>query len=205
MKIHNKLYEDRINEIHYKYINIISPFVMQLEVLDGEYPIEILNEIRAVFSHLSKCNLSDEDEKIDRNLSKADSHIKRAILDCYKYLCFAYDDKYSQFDKNYKNVDLSEIDNGEFLPLLCMKRKTALDKLLQAKKLELITSDENILYDGFENAYNAYSDVYNLINNSYVKIERLKRKAKIRSLKTLIGFWIGIAIGIIGIIIAIVK
>ena len=205
MKVHNKCYEDRINEIHHKYINIISPFIMQLEVLDGEYPVEIINEIRAVFGHLSKCHLSDDDSKIDRNLSKADGHIKRAILDCYKYLCLAYEDKYGQFDKNYKNVDLSEVDNGEFLPLLCMSRKTALGKLFEAKQLELSTSDEGVLYNGFEDAYNAYAYVYNLIDDSYEKIERVKLKAKIRYLKAKIGFWAGIAIGIAGLIIALVK
>jgi len=84
MQILEKEYNDRINEIHYKYVSIISPFIMQIEVLDGEYPVEILNEIRAVFTHLSKSHLSGDNDAVDRNLSKADAHIKRAILDCYK-------------------------------------------------------------------------------------------------------------------------
>jgi hypothetical protein len=185
---------------------------MQLEVLDGEYPVEIINEIRAVFGHLSKCHLSNNDDVIERNLLKADGHIKRAIIDCYKYLCFAYDDKYEEFGNKYIDVDLSEIDNGEFLPLLCSKRKLAIEMLVQAKKLELSTSDENVLYGSFEEAYNAYADVYNLIKDSFEKLERLRRKASTRDLRAKRRFWVGtyigiagLAIGIAGIIIAIIA
>ena len=207
MKSLSETYDQRIKEIHHQYKNVISPFIMQLEVLDGLYPIEILNEIRAVFGHLSKCYLSEGPDAIERNLDKADGHIKRAILDCYKYLCLAYNDKYKEFDNNYRNVDLSEIDNGEFLPVLCKKRIEAINKLTDAKKNELQTSDVEVLYNGFEEAYNAYADVYNLINNSMVKIEYLKRKAKIRSIRPAISFWIGIfgfLVGLVGIILAVV-
>ena len=205
MRIAKKEYNVRINEIHSKYINVISPFIMQLEVLDGEFPVEIINEIRAIFGHLSKSHLSDDEAKVDRNLSKAEGHVKRAILDCYKYLCFAYDDKYEEFGKYYASVDLSDVDNGDFLPVLCKRRKLAIEKLTQAKKLELATSDEDDLYNAFEEAYNAYADVFNFVNDSFEKLERLKRKAKIRNLKAKIGFWLGILIGVIGIIIALVK
>ncbi|MDR0455105.1 MAG: hypothetical protein LBH20_00285, partial [Treponema sp.] len=171
MQTLNEAYNARINLIHDQYTNIISPFIMQIEVLDGEFPVEIINEIRAVFGHLSKCHLSTDDSVVERNLAKADSHIKRAIIDCYKYLCFAYDDNYKEFERKYIDVDLSEIDNGEFLPFLCKKRKLAIDKLVLAKKLELSTSEESILYSNFEEAYNAYADVYNFVNNSFEKLE----------------------------------
>ena len=212
MQTLNEAVNNRINEIHDKYTHIISPFIMQLEVLDGEYPVEIINEIRAVFGHLSKCHLSNDDDVIERNLLKADGHIKRAIIDCYKYLCFAYDDKYEEFGRNYMDVDLSEIDNGEFLPLLCQKRRLSIEKLVHAKKLELSTSDENVLFSGFEETYNAYADVYNFIKVSFEKLERLKQKANTRNLRAKRRYWVGtyigiagLAIGIAGVIIALLK
>jgi hypothetical protein len=114
MQTLDKAYNDRINEIHNNYISIIAPLIMQIEVLDGKFPVEILNEIRAVFAHLSKSHLADDNAVVERNLSKADSHIKRAIIDCYKYLCFAYDNKYEEFDTIYANVDLSDKAKGKY-------------------------------------------------------------------------------------------
>ena len=208
MQILTENYNKQINEIHSQYLHTISPLIMSIEVLDGEFPIEILNEIRSIFTHLSKCNLSDDATIIERNISKANSHIKRAIIDCFKYSCLAFEDSYKGFDTNYKNVDLSEVDNGEFLPGLSVKRKLAKEKITQAKLLELSTSDENTLYGAYEDAHNAYADVYNLINNSFEKLERIKRKAKIRDIKATIGFVVGIIgtlLGLLGIIIGILK
>ncbi|MDR0455084.1 MAG: hypothetical protein LBH20_00170, partial [Treponema sp.] len=76
----------------------------------------------------------------------------------------------------------------------------------------LSTSEESILYSNFEEAYNAYADVYNFVNNSFEKLERLKRKAFTRELrankKYRTGIYIGIAglvVGIVSVIIAILK
>lgn len=48
------------NEIYEQYQNLILPYIMELEVRDGEYPVEILNEIRAIFTHLSRYKLQNE-------------------------------------------------------------------------------------------------------------------------------------------------
>ena len=152
---------------------------------------------------MSKSHLFDDDVAVEHNLSKADGHVKRAVLDCYKYLCLAYNDKYKEFDKNYENVDLSEIDNGEFLPLLCKKRKAAIQRLTRAKELELSSSGEEILYNAFEEAYNAYADVYNFISDSFENLERLKQKTNIRDSKSKRNFWIGVFVGIVGVLVGI--
>jgi len=203
MQTLNETVNKRINEIHDKYLNIISPFIMQIEVLDGEHPVEIMNEIRAVFGHLSKCHLSSDDNFIERNLSKADSHIKRAIIDCFKYLCFAYENKYIDFDKKFKKTDLSDIDNGEFLPNLCLKRKRSMDKLVNAKVLELSQTDDDTLFQAFEEAYNTYADVYNYIGESYAKLERVRRKARNRNVWAIIGYCVGVA-GLLASIVSII-
>ena len=72
-------------EIYEKYQNIIMPYIMELEVRDVEYPIEIMNEVRAVFTHLSRYKVQCS----EKDLYSAENHIKRAILDCYKYLCIS--------------------------------------------------------------------------------------------------------------------
>lgn len=38
--------DTRLIGIYDAYLSVISPFIIQLETLDGEFPVEILNEIR---------------------------------------------------------------------------------------------------------------------------------------------------------------
>jgi len=194
--------DKRITGIYKTYIEVICPLILQYEVLGNSFPIEILNEIRSVFTHLSKYNLSNVVEIKEKNLSKAEGHIKRSILDCYKYLCTAYEDEYSKFDERYKNTDLSFVDNGEFLTNLLEARNNAKNLVLEARKTDLsVDSDEETntesAYQKYEEAYAAYSSVSSLINSSYKKLENLKRKAVTRNT-------ISIAIGIIGLIVGLV-
>ena len=100
-------FEERVKDIYKNYIEVICPYIIQYELLDNSFPIEIINEIRAVFTHLSKYYLSDDVLTKEKNVTKAESHIKRTILDCYKYICTAYEDKYKAFEEKYKHVDLS--------------------------------------------------------------------------------------------------
>ena len=44
--------EEREELIYRQYQDIIAPFIVELEVRDKEYPIEIFNEIRSIFTHL---------------------------------------------------------------------------------------------------------------------------------------------------------
>jgi hypothetical protein len=201
--------ELRVRDICKTYIEVICPLILQYETLANRFPAEILNEIRAILTHLSKYKLSDNASVKEKNLAKAEGHIKRSRLDCYKYICTAYEDEYSKFDKMYENTDLSFVDNGEFLPRLLEARKNAVQLLLDARKTDLsIDSDDetNIgeAYEKYDKAYVAYSSVYNLINDSYKKLENLKRKAVNKNKKAIAFGIIGWIIGILGIIISII-
>jgi hypothetical protein len=197
--------DERIREIYKTYLEVICPFIILSETLGNKFPVEILNEIRAIFTHLSKYNLSDVPLIKESNLLKAEGHIKRSILDCYKYICMTYEDDYARFDKRYKNTDLSFVDNGEFLPKLLKLRKNAVQLIITAKKTDLsVNSDDEVntdeAYEKYEKAYNAYSSVYNLINDSYEKFENLKRKAVTKNIISIAIGIIGLVIGILGII-----
>ena len=195
---------ERIVEIYDAYVNTISPFILQLETLDGEFPIEILNEIRAIFTHISRCSLTETLEVYEDNIVKAERHIKRAILDCHKYVCVAYDEHYKRFDRLYKSVDLSVVDNGDFLVDLCQKRKLAVQLLQSAKRLELNGEADDEIYRAYADAYNAYSDVYRLIEDSYGKLEKAKRRASRKDIISVIGFIFG-AVGVVGTIFTVVS
>jgi len=192
-------FEERVKNIHKNYIEVICPYIIQYELLENEFPIELLNEIRAIFTHLSKFNLSDDISIKEKNLSKAESHIKRAILDCHKYLCYIYEEKYKDFERIYKNVDLSLIDNGEFLPKLLESHKDAMALMLEARKSDLsINSDDS--YEKYEKAFIKYSSVYELINSSYKKLEVVRKKALLKDIFAVSG----LIIGILGIIFSII-
>lgn len=199
--INDVTHNARIVEIYDAYINTISPFILQLETLDGEFPVEILNEIRAIFTHIARSSLTDTPEVYEDNIVKAERHIKRAILDCHKYVCVAYDEHYRRFNRLYKGVDLSVVDNGDFLVDLCQKRKQAVQLLQLAKRLELNGEEDGKIYNAYADAYNAYSDVYNLIEDSYDKLERVKRRA-IR--KDIISSIFGI-VGVVGTIFTLIN
>lgn len=75
-----KVYEDRalqreLEEIYSQYHNSIKIFIGQLEVLQNKFPVEILNEIRAVFSHIAKAYVCENGKVAWENVNKAKGHI----------------------------------------------------------------------------------------------------------------------------------
>ena len=150
-------------KIYLQYQNIIAPFIAELEVRDNEYPIEIFNEIRSVFTHLSRYKL----QKSDKDLLAAESHSKRAILDCYKYLCISMEEKVCKFRSEYKDIDLGLADNGKFLPELNRLELKAKEAFKVAKATEVKNEiDEERRYELFESAYNEYSEMDKFLDDS---------------------------------------
>ena len=102
-------YQKQIADIYKQYQQTVKPYVAQLEVMENEFPIEILNEVRAIMSHIAKCYEITNEELIQKNIGKAKSHMKRCVLDCYKYLCLAYSDYYENFVHKYYSNDIEVI------------------------------------------------------------------------------------------------
>lgn len=196
-------YELRLKQIFKQYTDIICPFIAQLETQDNEYPVEILNEIRAVFTHLSRYELSSVESDKLSNLESMEGHIKRATLDCFKYLCISYDDKFKTLLSLYKDIDMSLVDNGEFLPKITDLLKKSQNTYQEAKKLEIkLTKDSiNLVYKKYEQAYNYYSDLISLFNDAIKKLDRLK----LRAMRKKRFEHAGMLVGIIGIIATIVS
>jgi len=95
------------------------------------------------------------------------------------------------------------------LPKLLETRKKAFNLLLDARKSDLtIDSDDEVktdeAYEKYGKAFDAYSEVYSLITNSYTKLENFKRKVVTKINKDKIFGIAGLAVGILGIIIGII-
>lgn len=125
------------------YIEDINPFIVRFEVTKGEFPAEIQNEIRAIYGHLARASMAETPEQVRSNIEKMKSHSKRALLDCFKYTSILCSDEYDAFMKRYENVDLTYLDNGNFLPDVVSCCKSAREALKNAKIAETSNISEN--------------------------------------------------------------
>ena len=79
--------EIEIQEIYQDYQNDIKPLVYYIERRFRKFPLSLLNEIRDVFDHISRCYKTDVGEEyINDNIAKAKNHFDRVKLDSYKYV-----------------------------------------------------------------------------------------------------------------------
>lgn len=134
-------------DIYRKYHSVISPLITEIEIRDGSFPVEILNEIRAVFTHIVRYKINNS--LLD--LYKAESDILRGIVDAYKHLCLAVMDKYDTMIKSPKK---SIFKSSEIPTKLIALRESAKKKLLKAKMSETqANSDFEMVFHLYEEAY----------------------------------------------------
>lgn len=190
---------DELNYCFQMYMDVINPFIVQFEIEKGEFPIEIQNEIRSMYGHLCRAAISGDKKDIDDNIRKIKSHTKRAMLDCYKYCCIIYTDMYSDFMKQYDNIDLTFIDNGRFLPRLNKTYQEAKDKIIEAKKCELKGLPDDRLFEMYQESFIAANKIKELILSAQEDADFLQNKA----LKKEKLNWWGLIVGIIGVIVGI--
>lgn len=186
------------------YIEDINPFIVRFEVTKGEFPAEIQNEIRAIYGHLARASMAETPEQVRSNIEKMKSHSKRALLDCFKYTSILCSDEYDAFMKRYENVDLTYLDNGNFLPDVVSCCKSAREALKNAKIAETSNISENDLFDLYQEAYLKFEQLNKKINMAEENAKFLQHKATQKDKMTRASLWIGIAgfvVGIIGIVI----
>lgn len=190
-----------MQEIYKQYLEIICPFIVLLEAEDNEFPIEIMNEIRAIFTHIARCEMSSDETVKENNVEKARNHLKRAILDCFKYSCLTYNNKRKQLRDDYRKADLHLIDNGTFLTELTEKEHEATEALLNAKRSEIggdIPMDT--LFGLYEIAYQKSEEAYRFLYDAKGKLDyaqSMTDKNKILAIAGLVVGILGILFGII--------
>ena len=157
----------KLSELYACYNEIIKPLIADIESKYQEFPDSIFNEIRAFNDHVARCYIKGvSDDRIIKEIERAESHIVRITLDCYKYLAVWLYDYFENFKADF---DISLIDNGEFAPHFYD---------IQAKGMRTIrNAKENESYNK-EVAYNKYQEAYNIYSGLYVKIEEYFPKIK---------------------------
>ena len=190
---------DEIAEQFKIYTETIQPLIVYIEELKSEFPSEILNEVRAMYTHLSRAFLADSKKDVVSNIEKMKRHTKRALFDCFKNCCIIIIDQRRLFFEKYKGIDLTYIDEGKFLEKEKIAFRACVDALKEAKKAEGLNTDDDVLFSLYQDAYAKGLILEEIINGAEDKAGFLERKATKRDILAII---FGVA-GIIGTIITI--
>ncbi|MBN2619003.1 MAG: hypothetical protein JXR64_11890 [Spirochaetales bacterium] len=177
MFLDEESHKEKLKELFETYNEALKPLIAEVEVCYEEFPSPVFNEIRAFNDHIARCFIVSTD--IENELSKSEGHLKRIILDCFKYLNVYNHNYFEVFDNRYKNVDLSTVKDGEFLKEYTVVKKKFKDSIREAKKNE--GRDMLKSFQLFEEAYNYSKDLVILIEDNHYKLWR--SKAKFTSLK----------------------
>ena len=176
------------------YNEHVKPLIADIEWHYEKFPLPIFNEIRAFNDHVARCYSEQLDQRIiEKQISKAKSHIERILLDCYKYLNVAlYDKTITKFERWTRYIDIAVIDNGEFYPKYKTMRNNITINLKKAKMLER-KNDKNEAILLYESVYNSYNDLYDLQEEYRLKINWAIAKFTTKKVITFLG-WLGAAI-----------
>lgn len=200
-------YEEELQEIFRIYLEDINYLIVQFEITKNEFPVEIQNEIRAMYGHLARAATAESPEVAKANVEKMRSHTKRALLDCFKYCCVIYTDQYTDFFKRYDGVDLSYLNDGKFLSEVHGQYDKAKNALLAAKAKEVTNASDEELFDAYQDAFNLYGDLCETLNSVTQSADFLKHKAtkkdKLANISFVIGA-VGTLFGIIGVVLTLV-
>lgn len=200
-------HKEELDEIFRTYIEDINPFIVKFESQKNEFPIEVLNEIRAIYGHIVRAAMAEDDEDVSRNIGKMKAHSKRALLDCLKYIGIIYHDEYIDFMKRYESVDLTFIDNGNFIRDAVKLYNESVELWQDAKISETSNVSEEVIYDKYQDAYEHYVKLHDLLSDAEEGAAFLQHKATQKELLAKKSYYIGVAgvvIGVLGIISGIV-
>lgn len=160
----NTLQQNKITTLYNQYNTIIKPLMAEIEAREERMPLPIFNEIRAFNDHIARCYLEGtHSERINNELLKAERHITRITLDCFKCLNISLYKQIEKFEKQTRNIDLTVLNNGCFYPRYCELKRLAVNHIQNAKKQEGLNLDSSL--NEFQIAYNTYREVEELIIN----------------------------------------
>lgn len=199
-------YKEEIDEIFRVYIEDINPFIVKFEAQKNEFPAEVLNEIRAIYGHIVRAAISENDEEVSRNIKKMKAHSKRALLDCLKYIGIIYHDEYIDFMKRYENVDLTYINNGNFIRDAVKLYNESVELWQRAKISETSNISEEELYNQYQDAYEHYIQLHELLAEAEEDAAFLQHRASEKDKLAKKSYYVGIAgvvVGILGIIVGV--
>ena len=162
-------FNDRFKGICNQYLDVLSKYIIKYEALENDFPVGVMNEIRATFTHIAKMVTCDNPAQQEKELTNAEGHIKRAIRDCYKYNCVSFERRYSLFHSNF----VKEQYNAETLIKIEQEHDEAIKYLVLARTKEIsgvssLNPDDvdKQEYNNYIQAISHFETMYDLIHSS---------------------------------------
>ncbi len=192
----------RIIALYKEYNMVIKPLIAELEARTEQFPLPLFNEIRALHDHIARCYSERiSSNQVDSEIHKAERHVTRIMLDCYKCLNLSLHDEVLLFERQTKNIDLTVLQNGTFYPKYKTLRTKATKMVRKAKSLESL--DTQSALDTYQNSYNLYCDLENVIEEVVPDLHWARIRFSVRkSMQVLLWILSAIASGVISIILA---
>lgn len=192
----------RIIALYKEYNMVIKPLIAELEARTEQFPLPLFNEIRALHDHIARCYSERiSSNQVDSEIHKAERHVTRIMLDCYKCLNLSLHDEVLLFERQTKNVDLTVLQNGTCYPKYKTLRTKATKMVRKAKSLESL--DTQSALDTYQNSYNLYCDLENVIEEVAPDLHWARIRFSVRkSMQVLLWILSAIASGVISIILA---
>lgn len=192
----------RIIALYKEYNMVIKPLIAELEARTEQFPLPLFNEIRALHDHIARCYSERiSSNQVDSEIHKAERHVTRIMLDCYKCLNLSLHDEVLLFERQTKNVDLTVLQNGTFYPKYKTLRTKVTKMVRKAKSLESL--DTQSALDTYQNSYNLYCDLENVIEEVVPDLHWARIRFSVRkSMQVLLWILSAIASGVISIILA---
>lgn len=191
-------HQDRaqIEDCYVRYCAVIKPLIANIESLSEKIPLSLFNEIRAFNDHIARCYYLDPDEDfIKEQITKAQRHIERITLDCFKCLNVILYQRIELFERQTKNVDLTVIDNGEFFPEYSRMKLNAAN-FVRLAKLEEARNSERAL-DFYQDSYNVYTRLVEKIDSVSEKVKWAKVRFTSKRIITIIAWVVSVIISAI--------
>lgn len=157
-------------EILDTYLTKISPLMIEYEDITNEFPVGIFNEVRAIFFHFAKYETLKDTSNRNREMDKAYNHMIRALRDCYKYICVAYDSVYKNFITNALQLFSENESAKDVIKQIEITHLNAIDNLTAARVLELEVNSsmrDDEIFKAYQVAQENYRQLYTLIKGIF--------------------------------------
>jgi len=177
--------EAKENEIFKNYMDVVQVLIMAIEVRRGIFPAYIYTELRSLFTHFSRFRLADTLEDKLHHLNGASRHLGRMTRDLHKDLCFTIAEENKNYINKFAKAILLVGPHGDLNKRLAQQEKKARNLYFDAKILDskgTLTDNEEVrLFDAFQTAYAAYSELDNLIEEN--KSDIIEKDAQLESFR----------------------
>ena len=157
-------FHNKVTDLYVDYRTKVHPLVVLIQVESGEFPTQILNEIRSFDFHIACCYADiKNDIFVNEHIRKATSHMERCLIDCYKSLVnIIYFDRIKYFENNIKKHFYSIekiIDNGNFYRQYTKLKNEITEKIKLAQMSEIELNSKQDTINLFQESYNLYAQL----------------------------------------------